>query len=71
MVFEEGRKHFSMYETPYGAMTVGVSARRVQSSLSDTGGDIELVYAVEIDHAVAGENFFQINVREARTSIPQ
>ncbi|MDD4716065.1 MAG: DUF1934 domain-containing protein [Oscillospiraceae bacterium] len=71
MVFEEGRKHFSMYETPYGSMTVGVSARKVQSSLSDTGGNIELVYAVEIDHAIAGENIFQINVREAGKSLPQ
>ena len=71
MVFEEGRKHYSLYETPYGAMTVSVAARRVHSDLSELGGNIEINYAVEIDHAVAGENFFQINVRAANQGIPQ
>ncbi|SMC53924.1 DUF1934 domain-containing protein [Papillibacter cinnamivorans] len=64
MIFEEGKKHFSLYETVYGAMTIGVSASRVKTELSDLGGDIEIDYAIEIDHAVAGENIFKINVRE-------
>ena len=25
MVFQEGRRHMSMYNTPYGAMTIGVN----------------------------------------------
>lgn len=64
MIFEEGKKHFSLYETVYGAMTIGVSASKVKAELSDLGGDIEIDYAIEIDHAVAGENIFKINVRE-------
>ena len=28
MVFQEGRRHMSMYNTPYGAMTIGVNTRR-------------------------------------------
>lgn len=64
MVFEEGRRHLSMYDTPYGALSVGVNTRKMRSSLADTGGDIMIDYAIEIDHAVAGQNLFQINVRE-------
>ena len=64
MVFEEGRRHLSMYDTPYGSMEVGVNARRVRASLNDGGGQIEINYAIEIDHAVAGENLFRISVRE-------
>ena len=64
MVFEEGRRHLSMYDTPYGALSVGVSTRKMRSSLADSGGDITIDYAIEIDHAVAGQNLFQINVRE-------
>ena len=45
MVFQEGRRHMSMYNTPYGA--------------------IEIDYAIEVDHALAGRNIFQINVKEA------
>ena len=64
MVFEEGRKHLSLYETPYGALTVGVSTRKARACMGENGGEIEIDYAIEIEHAVAGENFFQINVRE-------
>ena len=55
MVFQEGRRHLAMYNTPYGSMT----------DLTECGGDIEIDYAIEIDHTVAGRNVFQINVREA------
>lgn len=64
MVFQKGRRHFSMYDTPYGALAVGINTRRLRSSLSESGGEIDIDYAIEIDHAVAGENMFHINVRE-------
>ncbi len=71
MVFEEGRRHLSMYETPYGALSIGVNTRKMHSSLGDCGGDITIDYALEIDHSVAGLNFFQINVREKEARIKQ
>jgi uncharacterized beta-barrel protein YwiB (DUF1934 family) len=64
MVFEEGRKHLSLYDTPYGAMEVGVSARRVRSTIGDRGGELEVRYALEIDHAIAGQNLVHIEVKE-------
>ena len=65
MVFREGRRHLSMYNTPYGAMAIGVNTRHLLADLSDKGGDIEIDYAIEIDHAIAGRSVFQIKVREA------
>ena len=65
MVFQEGRRHLSMYNTPYGAMAIGVNTRHLLADLSDKGGDIEIDYAIEIDHAIAGRSVFQIKVREA------
>ena len=53
MVFQEGRRHLSMYNTPYGAMSVGVNTRHLLADLSDKGGDIEIDYAIEIDNAIA------------------
>ena len=64
MVFEEGRRHLSMYDTPYGALSVGINTRKMRAELDARGGNIEIDYAIEIDHAVAGENLFRINVRE-------
>ena len=65
MVFQEGRRHLSMYNTPYGAMTVGVNTHHLLVELDDQGGDIEIDYAIEVDHAMAGRNVFQINIKEA------
>ena len=62
MVFEEGRRHLSMYETPYGALSVGINTRRVRNTISESGGDLEIDYAIEIDNLVAGRNFFSMNV---------
>ena len=64
MVFQEGRRHMSMYNTPYGSMTIGVNTRHLLADLTERGGDIEIDYAIEIDHSVAGRNVFQISVRE-------
>ena len=71
MVFQEGRRHLSMYNTPYGAMAIGVNTRHLLADLNDQGGDIEIDYAIEIDHAVAGENLFRIQVRQKGLSIKQ
>ena len=65
MVFQEGRRHLSMYNTPYGAMSVGVNTRHLLADLSDKGGDIEIDYAIEVDHAVTGQNLFQIHITQA------
>ena len=71
MVFEEGRRHLSMYDTPYGALSVGISTRRMRYDLGNTGRSIEINYAIEIDHAVAGENLFRIQVREKKPLLRQ
>lgn len=65
MVFQEGRRHMSMYNTPYGAIEIGINTSHLMTDLHDRGGDIEIDYAIEVDHALAGRNIFQINVKEA------
>ena len=69
LVFQEGRRHLSVYNTPYGAMSVGVNTRHLLAELSDRGGDIEVDYFIEIDHALAGRNVFRISVKEAEKGL--
>ena len=71
MVFQPGRRHFSMYETPYGALSVGINTKKMHANLDERGGEIEIDYAIEIDHLVAGENMFHIDVREKEPLLPQ
>lgn len=65
MVFEEGRRHLSMYDTPYGALSVGINTRKMRTSLDSRGGDVTIYYALEIEHSQAGQNMFHIKVSRA------
>lgn len=67
MVFEEGRRHLSMYETPYGSLSVGINTRRMRSTVGEAGGDLEIDYAIEIDNLLAGQNLFRMNVKKNPT----
>lgn len=69
MIFVEGEKFESLYDTGFGAMLLGVCARKVQSSLRDDGGTLYVDYAVELEHVPVGNNIYEISVREA--SMPQ
>ena len=64
MVFEQGKRHMSLYSTPFGSMEIGVLAHRLSSTLSSAGGKIEIDYDIEINHMLAGTSLFRIDVRE-------
>ena len=65
MGFEEGRRHMSLYSTPYGSMEVGILARKLRSTLDQNGGKLEINYDIEINHTLAGQSLFRIDVRES------
>jgi uncharacterized beta-barrel protein YwiB (DUF1934 family) len=66
MIFEQGQKHLIYYDTEFGSMTIGVSANRIDAKLSENGGEIEIVYSIEIDQAVASDNILKLNVRKTK-----
>lgn len=62
MIFEQGTRHLSYYDTGEGPFTVGVSARSVKSFLTEKGGHIEVDYEIEIDQAITGENNISVKI---------
>lgn len=64
MVFQPGKKHFFLYETPYGSATMGVDTRALRHSMGEHGGDLELDYDINFEHSLIGRNQFKINVKE-------
>ena len=42
MEFEEGKKHYFLYETPFGSATMGLDTHRIRSRLGAHGGDIDI-----------------------------
>lgn len=64
MIFREGTKNTFLYDTPFGSATMGLDTHRIHSTMGPRGGDMEIDYVVDFDHAVVGRNRFRINVRE-------
>ena len=65
MIFEVGRKHLSMYETPYGSLAIGIDTRRMKNTLDASGGDLEIDYAIEVDNLLAGKSLLQLSVKKS------
>ena len=63
MVFEEGRQHTSLYETPFGELTVDIQTSRLRHNLTARGGILEIRYTIAVEHTVTGKNMFKIRVR--------
>ena len=63
MVFEEGRQHTSLYETPYGELSVDIQTSTLRHNLSDRGGLLEIRYSIAVEHTVTGRNSFKIRVK--------
>lgn len=63
MEFVEGQKTESLYSMDFGAMLLGVTARRVESHMTDEGGSIHLEYGVELEQNFLGLNTYDIQVK--------
>lgn len=63
MVFEEGKQHTSLYETPFGELAIDIRTSRLRHSLTERGGLLDLRYSISVDHSATGRNAFKIRVR--------
>jgi len=62
MVFQEGVSHDSLYQVEFGALMITVCATRVEANLSDSGGTIDLMYNIEIEHMAAGQISYHLDI---------
>ena len=63
MVFEEGRQHTSLYETPFGELSVDIQTGRLRHNLTERGGIMEIQYSIAVEHTVTGRNCSKIRVK--------
>lgn len=63
MVFTEGKPHESLYEMPFGALMLTVTAQRVMFDLTADGGYIDLVYSISIENDDAGTVDYHLDIR--------
>ena len=63
MVFTEGKPHDSLYEMPFGALMLTVTAQRVLYDLTPDGGYIDLIYSISIENDDAGTVDYHLDIR--------
>ena len=63
MIFEEGKQHTSLYETPFGELPVDIQTSSLRHTLSERGGVMEIKYSIAVAHTVTGRNCFKIQVK--------
>ena len=63
MVFEEGKQHTSLYETPFGELPVDIRTSSLQHNLSERGGVMDIRYSIAVANTATGQNFFKIQVK--------
>ena len=63
MIFEEGRQHTSLYETPFGELSVDIQTSALRHNLSERGGVLEIQYSIAVEHTATGRNSFKIRVK--------
>ena len=68
MVFEEGRQHTSLYETPFGELSIDIQTSYLRHSLSELGGLMEIRYSISVEHASTGRNRFRVAVKRRKQS---
>ena len=64
MLFQKGRKHVFLYDTPFGAMTMGVDTQQLRTETDEHGGKLDIVYSVDVDNVLLGRNIFRIDWKE-------
>ena len=62
--FQKGERHCFLYNTPFGAMTMGIRTQRLKTNLDEHGGSMDITYTVDMNEIPLGKNVFQIDVKE-------
>lgn len=63
MVFEENIRHDSLYQLEFGALMMGIFAKKIQMDIGVTGGFLKVLYAIQIEKTQAGTISYYIDIR--------
>ena len=63
MIFSENQKHHFLYETPFGAILMGIDTHSIKENMREDGGSLEIRYDIEVDNVSVSKNLFEINIR--------
>lgn len=69
LIVERGRRHVCHYDSPFGALSLGVAADEINSSLGAHGGELKFSYVLDADNVAISRNEVRITVKKSRPGI--
>jgi len=64
MIFQEGVFHESLYQAEFGiTLMITVCASKVRFSLNEKGGQIDLIYAIDIEQSACGVIEYHLDIK--------
>ncbi|MFP4697790.1 MAG: DUF1934 domain-containing protein [Eubacteriales bacterium] len=69
MIFETNKKHMTHYDTPFGALLIGVITKNISFKEKDNSLELKVNYQLEINNGFVGENSFEVKVQEKSSNI--
>lgn len=67
MLFEVGKTHLTDYDTRFGSVILGITAKNVDVDFNDSGGTIKIDYILEYNRSYGGSNSLLVRVVEKKT----
>lgn len=63
MVFAVGQEDRSLYDMGFGALMITVRTEKIESTLSETGGELMVSYGIVIEEETAGSIRYEIRAQ--------
>ena len=64
MIFKLGEVHESLYQMELGALLLSVCAQKIEWSLTEQGGTVDLVYTIDIEQSSAGIIDYHLEIKK-------
>ena len=62
MVFQTGVLHESLYQMEFGTLMITVCATKIDWTITEQGGFVDLVYGIDIEHSAGGVVEYHLDI---------
>lgn len=61
---EQGKRCQSLYQTPYGTISMGFYGEKIENRLNPLGGEIKMIYTVDVNNSRLNRNEMTIKIKD-------
>ncbi len=65
LILEKNKRYKFQYNTPYGALALGIYTEKVKIDLDDQGGEVYVKYTIDADAQLISTNELTLKIKEA------